>query len=184
VLSLKKIICASSDCGLIFYLCRRCFRGQSYCSEDCRARERAEQCLSAQRAYAETDNGREHRAKASSAYRTRQQTQSSAGDIEASVCKTKVDEAGAALACGVQTDTRDSALTTSPSTTRSMLREERAEASDRRSVPQARLHGVIDQTLPRAVGPEYSYQVMLFCARCGRPGCFRPPGGTRTDRAS
>jgi len=56
---LKKIQC--KRCGLIFYVCRSCFRGQVYCSKLCRNEMRKEKHLEAQHLYQQTEKGRETR---------------------------------------------------------------------------------------------------------------------------
>ena len=54
---LKKIQCRR--CGLIFYLCRSCWRGHAYCSDPCRQAARKENRRAAQRRYRQTEKGRE-----------------------------------------------------------------------------------------------------------------------------
>lgn len=53
---LKKIQC--KRCGLIFYMCRSCWRGHVYCSDPCRVAARLEKQRAAQRKYRQTDKGR------------------------------------------------------------------------------------------------------------------------------
>jgi len=38
-------------CGASFAVCRSCYRGHSYCKEECRAQARREQCVRANRKY-------------------------------------------------------------------------------------------------------------------------------------
>jgi hypothetical protein len=45
-------------CGLLFCLCRRCYRGQAYCSEGCRKAKRVKAHREAQYHYRQTDQGR------------------------------------------------------------------------------------------------------------------------------
>lgn len=45
-------------CGIRFCVCRRCWRGQRYCSETCRNAARREQHREAQRRYRRTGKGR------------------------------------------------------------------------------------------------------------------------------
>lgn len=46
-------------CGAIFYVCRRCWRGQAYCGETCRKIHQVESHREAQRRYRRTERGRE-----------------------------------------------------------------------------------------------------------------------------
>jgi hypothetical protein len=59
------------SCGTAFKLCRCCYTGQRYCSDDCRERGRAEQLRQAQRQYALTDRGQQALARAAANYRAR-----------------------------------------------------------------------------------------------------------------
>jgi len=45
-------------CGLIFCVCRACFRGQAYCSEPCRVAGKRRNHGEAQRRYRRTDKGK------------------------------------------------------------------------------------------------------------------------------
>jgi hypothetical protein len=63
-------LCCKS-CGTAFEVCRCCYTGQRYCSEDCRERGRAEQLCRAQRQYAQTDKGQQALARATAKYRAR-----------------------------------------------------------------------------------------------------------------
>lgn len=51
-------------CGLIFYLCRSCWRGQAYCGDPCRLAARGEKHREAQHRYRQTEKGREAHRKA------------------------------------------------------------------------------------------------------------------------
>jgi hypothetical protein len=59
------------ECGARFHLCRRCFRGQRYCSDPCRRQARRRQCRAAQERYLSKRQGRLRRAAAMAAYRGR-----------------------------------------------------------------------------------------------------------------
>jgi hypothetical protein len=49
-------------CGLVFLVCRRCWRGQIYCSEECRIEGMRRNHREAERRYRQTDKGkRAHR---------------------------------------------------------------------------------------------------------------------------
>jgi len=45
-------------CGLDFYICRPCFRGQAYCSDECRVKGRRKNHRKAQREYRRTPKGK------------------------------------------------------------------------------------------------------------------------------
>ena len=45
-------------CGLIFCICRACFRGHAYCSEPCRLAGKRKNHREAQRRYRRTDKGK------------------------------------------------------------------------------------------------------------------------------
>ena len=52
---LREVECRK--CHKIFYVCRRCWRGQAYCSKDCRIAGSREAHRKAQKKYRETENG-------------------------------------------------------------------------------------------------------------------------------
>lgn len=60
------------QCGGLQVFCRRCYRGQKYCGDDCRKKARREQCRRAQAQYLKKLAGRKCRAAAAKAYRRRQ----------------------------------------------------------------------------------------------------------------
>lgn len=68
-------------CGLIFCICRRCWRGQAYCSDECRITSRRQAHREAQRRYRQTERGRHIRRKAEQRRRKR-------------ICKKNVDDRG------------------------------------------------------------------------------------------
>lgn len=45
-------------CGTRFFICRRCWRGQAYCSDECRCQGRLRVHREAQRRYRQTRKGR------------------------------------------------------------------------------------------------------------------------------
>ncbi len=45
-------------CGLSFYICRRCWRGQAYCSDECRMAGYKKRHREAQRKYRQTQKGK------------------------------------------------------------------------------------------------------------------------------
>ena len=40
---LRQLTCRWPDCGLVFYICSSCYRGQVYCGDSCRDKARTEQ---------------------------------------------------------------------------------------------------------------------------------------------
>ena len=57
-----QFICALSECGKMFCICRRCYRGHRYCSDACRSISRRRQVDAARRRYCQSiDNKREQR---------------------------------------------------------------------------------------------------------------------------
>lgn len=61
-------------CGGLQVFCRRCYRGQKYCGDECRKKARREQCQRAQGKYLKKLAGRKCRAAAAKAYRSRQRS--------------------------------------------------------------------------------------------------------------
>ena len=59
---LKIIYCRC--CGCIFYICQRCYRGQVYCSKQCRLAGYRENKRKAQKKYQNSIKGKEKRIKA------------------------------------------------------------------------------------------------------------------------
>ena len=55
--SLLKILCGC--CRMIFHMCRSCYRGQVYCSEECRDSGYRRNHREAQRKYRSTEKGRQ-----------------------------------------------------------------------------------------------------------------------------
>jgi len=55
----RQRVCHWSACGTIFYLCRRCDRGQRYCSSHCRQKALRLQRRQANRRHQQTREGRE-----------------------------------------------------------------------------------------------------------------------------
>jgi len=64
--------CQRHDCGKLFYLCRRCFRGQRYCSPACRQEVRRRQHRAASARYQGSPEGRSGHRDWQRAYRRRQ----------------------------------------------------------------------------------------------------------------
>jgi hypothetical protein len=58
----RQRFCRAQACGSVFYVCRRCDRGQRYCSERCRDKARREQRRAANRRHQGSPEGRlDHR---------------------------------------------------------------------------------------------------------------------------
>jgi hypothetical protein len=49
--SFRQLFCREIGCGMMFFICRTCYRGQAYCSDGCRLRSRREQRRNANRRY-------------------------------------------------------------------------------------------------------------------------------------
>jgi hypothetical protein len=58
----RQLFCRRAGCGEMFFICRPCFRGQVYCSEECRQWSRREQRRKANQRYREDPEvRRDHR---------------------------------------------------------------------------------------------------------------------------
>jgi len=51
---LYQLFCRRPGCGVKFHICRHCYRGQVYCSDDCRIKARRSQMDEARRRYRST----------------------------------------------------------------------------------------------------------------------------------
>ncbi len=49
--SFRQLFCRAAGCGVMFFICRPCYRGQAYCSDECRQRVRQQQRQKANRRY-------------------------------------------------------------------------------------------------------------------------------------
>lgn len=74
---LREHRCHASHCQKIFYLCRSCFRGQRYCSTECRAYARRLQHRVASARYQRSPDGRRSHRDWQNAYRQRRRARSS-----------------------------------------------------------------------------------------------------------
>jgi hypothetical protein len=189
------------SCGTAFEVCRCCYTGQCYCSDDCRERGRAEQLRQAQRQYALTDKGQQALARAAANYRARGKAapdaasaaQPRGGDDEttrpgvlvAGLTVVAVEYAdGPAdgdagwLAVGpVSWPPAPCAERTAPPEPKRQL----AVASWAETVHWLRF--VIDQTLTGAVDREYLGLRRARCQRCGHEGpLVRPVLATNGTR--
>ena len=57
-----QLFCRGSGCGVMFYICHSCYRGQVYCGERCRRRMRRQQMRRANRKHQDSPEGKlDHR---------------------------------------------------------------------------------------------------------------------------
>jgi hypothetical protein len=47
----RQLFCRAADCRVMFFICRPCYRGQAYCSLECRRKTRQQQRRKANRRY-------------------------------------------------------------------------------------------------------------------------------------
>jgi hypothetical protein len=71
--SFRFVVCAGVDCRQVFFLCRRCDRGDRYCSRPCAHRARHAARQAASRRYQHSRRGRLHHAARQARYRGRRQ---------------------------------------------------------------------------------------------------------------
>ena len=58
----RELFCRGSGCGVMFYICGSCYRGQVYCGDGCRGRMRRQQTRRAKRRHQQSREGRlDHR---------------------------------------------------------------------------------------------------------------------------
>ena len=67
----RKLFCQGSGCGLLFYICGSCYRGQVYCGAECRRRARLGQQRRANRRYAQDPGVRADHCQRQREYRDR-----------------------------------------------------------------------------------------------------------------
>jgi len=61
-LVLRQLFCRAVGCGQMFFICLSCYRGQTYCSRECRQKSRREQLRQANRRYQQSWEARlDHR---------------------------------------------------------------------------------------------------------------------------
>ena len=66
-----RLFCRGSGCGVMFYICGSCYRGQVYCGDGCRGRMRREQKRRAKRRHQQSREGRLDHRDRQRAYRER-----------------------------------------------------------------------------------------------------------------
>ena len=67
----RQLFCRGSGCGVMFYICGSCYRGQAYCGDECRSRTRREQTRRARRRHRQSREGRLDHRDQQRAYRER-----------------------------------------------------------------------------------------------------------------
>ena len=68
---LRQRVCRGSDCQALFWICRRCDRGQRYCSSACQVQARRQQCRRANRRHQRSPEGRQDHRDRQQEYRRR-----------------------------------------------------------------------------------------------------------------
>ena len=68
---LRQRLCRGSDCHAVFWICRRCDRGQRYCSPACQAKARRQQRRNANRRHQQSPEGRQDHRDRQQEYRRR-----------------------------------------------------------------------------------------------------------------
>jgi len=71
--SFRFVVCAGADCRQVFFLCRRCDRGDRYCSRPCAHRARHTARQAASHRYQHSRRGRLHHAARQARYRARRE---------------------------------------------------------------------------------------------------------------
>ena len=69
----RQLFCRAVRCGVMFFICRACYRGQAYCSDECRRQSRDEQLRKANRRYQQDPEVREDHCERMREYRRRVQ---------------------------------------------------------------------------------------------------------------
>ena len=67
----RQLFCRGLGCGVMFYICGSCYRGQVYCGERCRQKARRQQRRDANRRHQQTREGRLDHRDRQRAYRQR-----------------------------------------------------------------------------------------------------------------
>ena len=67
----RQLFCRGSGCGVMFYICGSCYRGQVYCGDGCRGRMRRAQTRRAKRRHQQSREGRFDHRDRQRAYRDR-----------------------------------------------------------------------------------------------------------------
>ena len=67
----RELSCQGSGCGVMFYICGSCYRGQAYCGDGCRDRAQLQQHRNANRKHQDSPEGRLDHRDRQRAYRAR-----------------------------------------------------------------------------------------------------------------
>jgi hypothetical protein len=67
----RQQFCRAIGCGLMFFICRPCYRGQAYCSDECRRKSRREQLREANQRYQQDPEVRQDQCERMREYRRR-----------------------------------------------------------------------------------------------------------------
>ena len=67
----RQLFCRGPGCGVMFYICNSCYRGQVYCRDECRRRMRRQQRRRANRRHQQSREGRLDHRDRQRAYRER-----------------------------------------------------------------------------------------------------------------
>ncbi len=96
---LRQLFCRGLDCGVMFFICRSCYRGQVYCGDVCRRQMRREQRRRANRRYQQDPGVREDHCQRQRVYRKRRREgrvtdHTSAGGCRSGSMATPLPETG------------------------------------------------------------------------------------------
>ena len=58
-LTFRQLFCRAVDCGVMFFICHSCYRGQAYCGDVCKRKTRQEQLRQANRRYQQSTEARQ-----------------------------------------------------------------------------------------------------------------------------
>ena len=96
---LRQLFCRGTDCGVMFFICQSCYRGQVYCGDGCRHRMRRQQRRRANRRYEQDPEVRADHCQRQRAYRRRCRRErvtdhTSAGGLRSGSIGTPLPETG------------------------------------------------------------------------------------------
>jgi hypothetical protein len=94
--SFRQLFCRAVGCGLMFFVCRPCYRGQVYCDDECRRRSRREQRRQANLRYQQDPEVREDQCRRMREYRERKRE--GEGELES-----RVIDQSSVIECGLGT---------------------------------------------------------------------------------
>ena len=143
---LRQRVCRGSGCHAVFWICRRCDRGQRYCSPACQAEARRQQRRCANRRHQQSPEGRKDHRDRQRDYRKRRAQRS----------VTDQGSASASAPGNMPTWDARSARTAAPV-----------------GFPALAIRRPVLAAWPRR--PERQRPPFLCCVLCGRPGRFIDP---------